>query len=167
MVVKSTNRSRNDSDFPLRLPHNPEVAGSSPVSATKILEASAVSGIFPARGNSHLLYPERPSRHFLLFRRSFPRFAFENLRQKRTRHRTIFNVPSGFPRKFMCIERNRGRNADAFLPRFGTYNSVCLRNCRHSRFSPLRRGRPLPACGYTPARGGRSACRPSTQGIPW
>ena len=35
MAVKSTNRSRNDSDLCLRLPHNPEVAGSSPVSATK------------------------------------------------------------------------------------------------------------------------------------
>ena len=35
MVVKRTNRSRNDSDLCLRLPHNPEVAGSSPVSATK------------------------------------------------------------------------------------------------------------------------------------
>ena len=33
-VAKSTKRSRNDSDLPLRLPHNPEVAGSSPVSAT-------------------------------------------------------------------------------------------------------------------------------------
>ena len=34
-MVKSTKRSRNDSDFPLRLPHNPEVAGSSPASATR------------------------------------------------------------------------------------------------------------------------------------
>ena len=34
MAVKSTNRSRNDSDSPLRLPHNPEVAGSNPVPAT-------------------------------------------------------------------------------------------------------------------------------------
>ena len=33
-VVKSTNRSRNDSDLPLRLPHNPEAVGSSPASAT-------------------------------------------------------------------------------------------------------------------------------------
>ena len=35
MAVKSTNRSRNNSDLCLRLPHNPEVAGSSPVSATR------------------------------------------------------------------------------------------------------------------------------------
>ena len=34
-VAKGTNRSRNDSDLCLRLPHNPEVAGSSPVSATR------------------------------------------------------------------------------------------------------------------------------------
>ena len=34
MVVKSTNRSRNDSDLCLRLPHNPEVVGSSPAPAT-------------------------------------------------------------------------------------------------------------------------------------
>lgn len=33
-VAKSTKRSRNDSDLPLRLPHNPEVAGSNPVPAT-------------------------------------------------------------------------------------------------------------------------------------
>ena len=33
-MAKSTNRSRNDSDLPLRLPHNPEVGGSSPPSAT-------------------------------------------------------------------------------------------------------------------------------------
>ena len=35
MVVKSTNRSRNDSDLPLTLPHNPEAVGSSPASATR------------------------------------------------------------------------------------------------------------------------------------
>ena len=34
MVAKSTNRSRNDSVLCLRLPHNPEVGGSSPPSAT-------------------------------------------------------------------------------------------------------------------------------------
>ena len=35
-MVKSTNRSRNGSDLYLRLPHNPEVAGSSPASATRL-----------------------------------------------------------------------------------------------------------------------------------
>ena len=34
MVVKSTHRSRNDSDVCVRQPHNPEAAGSSPASAT-------------------------------------------------------------------------------------------------------------------------------------
>ena len=34
-AAKSTNRSRNDSDLCVRLPHNPEVGGSSPPSATK------------------------------------------------------------------------------------------------------------------------------------
>ena len=34
-AAKSTNRSRNDSDLPLRLPHNPEAVGSSPASATR------------------------------------------------------------------------------------------------------------------------------------
>ena len=47
MAVKSTNRSRNDSDLCLRLPHNPEVAGSSPVSATRKSWFLAKSGLFP------------------------------------------------------------------------------------------------------------------------
>ena len=34
-MAKSTNRSRNDSDLCLRLPHNPEAVGSSPASATR------------------------------------------------------------------------------------------------------------------------------------
>ena len=34
-MAKSTNRSRNGSDLCLRLPHNPEVGGSSPPSATR------------------------------------------------------------------------------------------------------------------------------------
>ena len=46
-VVKSTNRSRNDSNLCLRLPHNPEVAGSSPVSATrKVLKSVDFSTFF-------------------------------------------------------------------------------------------------------------------------
>ena len=35
MAVNSTNRSRNDSDLCLKLPHNPEAVGSSPASATR------------------------------------------------------------------------------------------------------------------------------------
>jgi len=46
-AVKSANRSLNDSDLCLRLPHNPEVAGSSPVSATRKSWFLAKSGLFP------------------------------------------------------------------------------------------------------------------------
>ena len=47
MAVKSTNRSRNGSDLCLRLPHNPEVGGSSPPSATRKSWFLVKSGLFP------------------------------------------------------------------------------------------------------------------------
>ena len=56
MVVKSTNRSRNDSDLPLRLPHNPEVVGSSPAPATKMM-CGRIFGIFIIFQNSpHIVF---------------------------------------------------------------------------------------------------------------
>ena len=49
MAVKSTNRSRNDSDLCLRLPHNPEVGGSSPPSATILSDQNRYTHLKPLR----------------------------------------------------------------------------------------------------------------------
>ncbi len=49
MAVKSTNRSRNDSDLPLRLPHNPEAVGSSPASATILSDQNGYTHLKPLR----------------------------------------------------------------------------------------------------------------------
>ena len=46
MAAKSTNRSRNGSDLCLRLPHNPEVGGSSPSPATRKAPKSYDFGAF-------------------------------------------------------------------------------------------------------------------------
>ena len=49
MAVKSTNRSRNDSDLCLRLPHNPETVGSSPASATILSDQNGYTHLKPLR----------------------------------------------------------------------------------------------------------------------
>ena len=57
MVAKSTNRSRNDSDLCLRLPHNPEVGGSSPPPATILSDQNRYTHLKPLRNQGfHRFY---------------------------------------------------------------------------------------------------------------
>ena len=76
-VVKSTNRSRNDSDLPLRLPHNPEVAGSSPVSATILSDQNRYTHLKPLSNQGFQRF------YALFFQSVFYRYtrAFQSVRQ--------------------------------------------------------------------------------------